>query len=187
MGVSCKKLLKFEYPHSKPHPPRPILRHSSDLHIPHPPHLGNPSQWTPQGSRPTAKSQRSKTRSSHQIQCGCSSVVDQVTSPVAESTCQVTLVGAAEAQHWKIHHSHLKVSLALQKGVAWVFGCYPVGIRHRCWSDMNPGSYSIHFNGGLGGQQHQEQPSPLCFQVFSMMSLNIYPISNLEYLCYTGH
>ena len=93
MGVSCKKLLKFEYPHSKPHPPRPILRHSSDLHIPHPPHLGSPSQWTPQGSRPTAKSQRSKTRSSHQIQCGCSSVVDQVTSLVAERTCQVTPVG----------------------------------------------------------------------------------------------
>ena len=88
-------------------------------------------------------------------------------------------MGAAETQHWKIHHGHLKVSLALQKGVAWVFGCYPVGIRHRCWSDMNPGSYSIHFNGGLGGQQHQEQPSPLCFQVFSTMSLNIYPISNL--------
>ena len=35
----------------------------------------------------------------------------------------------SEAQHWKLHHSHLVVSLALQKGVAPVSGCYPVGIR----------------------------------------------------------
>ena len=66
--------------------------------------------------------------------------------------------------------------------VAQVSGCYPVGFRRRCWSDvsyMNPSSYSIHFNRGWGGQQHQECPFPLCFQVFSMMPLNIYPISNL--------
>jgi hypothetical protein len=45
---------------------------------------------------------------------------------------------------------------------------------------VNPGSYStIHFNEGQGDQQHQEWPSPLWFQVFSTMPLNIYPISNL--------
>jgi hypothetical protein len=62
--------------------------------------------------------------------------------------------------------------------VAQVSGCYPVGIRCRCWSDVSYMS-SIHFNGGWGGQQHQERSFPLCFQVFSMTSLNIYLISNL--------
>ena len=44
---------------------------------------------------------------------------------------------------------------------------------------MNPGSYSIHINEGRGSQQYQEPPFRLCFQVFSTMPLNIYPISNL--------
>jgi hypothetical protein len=45
--------------------------------------------------------------------------VDQATSPVAESTCQVTLEGLWEVLRLragrKIHLSHLMVSLALQK------------------------------------------------------------------------
>ena len=65
------------------------------------------------------------------------------------------------------------------EGVAGVSGCYPVGVRLRCWSNVNPGSYSTHFNGGRGGQQHQECPFPLCIQVFSKIPVNIYPISNL--------
>jgi hypothetical protein len=47
---------------------------------------------------------------------------------------------------------------------------------------MNLGSYSIQFSGGWYGQQHQVWPFPLGFQVFSMMPLNIYPISNLVVL-----
>ena len=38
-------------------------------------------------------------------------------------------------------------------------GClrvYLVGVRHRCRSDVNPGSYSIHINECWGSQQHQE-------------------------------
>ena len=122
-------------------------------------------------------------------------VVDQATSPVAESTCQVTLVGLwglprlsagryTIAISWFLWPCRRVGDLELE-GVARVSGCYPVGIRHRCWSDMNPGSYSIHFNGGLGGQQHQEQPSPLCFQVFSLMPLYIYQ-SPTWYLCGTS-
>ena len=48
--------------------------------------------------------------------------MDQVISPVAENTCQVTLVGLGGGAllrlraRRKIHHSHLMVSLALQKG-----------------------------------------------------------------------
>ena len=86
------------------------------------------------------------------------------------------VVGAAEAQCQKIHHSHLMVSLALQKGVSWLSGCYPVGIRCRCLSDMsymNPGSYSIHVDRVWCGQQHQECPPPLCFPVFSRMPLSL--------------
>jgi hypothetical protein len=66
------------------------------------------------------------------------------------------------------------VILSLSGCVLRVTGCSPVGVRCRCLSDMsyvNPGSYSTHFNGGWGGQQHQEWPFPLCFQVFSMMLL----------------
>jgi hypothetical protein len=97
MGVSQRILLNFGCPHPKPHPPRPLLRHSLDLQVPHPPHLDNPSPCvsragTPQEPGPTNKSQRSKTRSGHQIQCRCSSVMDQATSSVTESTCQVTLI-----------------------------------------------------------------------------------------------
>ena len=71
-----------------------------------------------------------------------------------------------------MHHSHLMVSLDLQKRSC--SGVWMLSSWH-----MNPGSYSIHFNGSQGGQQHQEWPFPLCFQVFSTMPLNIYPISNL--------
>ena len=72
----------------------------------------------------------------------------------------------------KIHHSHLMVSLDLQKRSC--SGVWMLSSWH-----MNPGSYSIHFNGSQGGQQHHEWPSPLCFQVFSMMPLNIYLIFHL--------
>ena len=99
MGVSQRTLLNFGCPNPKPHPPRLLLGHSLDSQVPCPPHLGNPPLCVSrvglfQESRPTANFQRSKTRSGHQIQGRCSSVVDQATSPVTESTCQVTLVGA---------------------------------------------------------------------------------------------
>jgi hypothetical protein len=46
--------------------------------------------------------------------------VDQATSPVAESTCQVTLVGLwgllRLSARRKIHHSHLMVSSGLAEG-----------------------------------------------------------------------
>jgi hypothetical protein len=98
MEVSRRTPLNFGYPHPKPHPPRPLLGHGLDSQVPLPLRSGNPSPCVArveisQESMLTANLQRSKTRSGHQIQGRCSSVVDQATSPVAESTSQVTLVG----------------------------------------------------------------------------------------------
>ena len=80
--------------HPKPHPPWPLLRRSLDLQVPRPPHSGNPSPCasraaTPLKSRPTTKS-GIKVRVQPPDTMW---VVDQATSPVAGSTCQVTLVG----------------------------------------------------------------------------------------------
>jgi hypothetical protein len=96
-GVPRRTLHNFECLHPQPNPPRPLLGHSLDSQVPCPPHSDNPPFVSRVGiyqeSRPTASLERSKTRSSHQIKGGCSSVVDQAISPVDESTCQVTLVG----------------------------------------------------------------------------------------------
>lgn len=50
------------------------------------------------------------------------------------------------------------------------------------WCELQELSYSIHFNGSGAGQQHKEQPFPLCFQIFSMIPLNIHTISNLVFM-----
>ena len=74
--------------------------------------------------------------------------MDQATSPVAESTFQVTLVvfwGALKlsargkytiAISWFLWPCRRAGDLAIE-GVAQVSGCHPVGIRYRCWSDMS--------------------------------------------------
>ena len=98
MGVSQRTLLNFGCPNPKPHPPRLLLGHSLDSQVPRPTHLGHPSLCVSRvgiskKSRPTANLQISKTRSDHQIYGGRSYLVVQATSPVAEGTCQVTLVG----------------------------------------------------------------------------------------------
>ena len=85
-------------------------------------------------------------------------------------------MGAAEAQCQKIHHSHLIVFLALKKGVTWVISrLHQVQVLICC----EPRQLLPLLKQRSGGQQHQKWSSPLCFQVFSIMSLNIYPISNL--------
>jgi hypothetical protein len=147
-----------------------------DLQVPCPPHSGNPSPHvhravTPQKSRLTTKSQRSKTGSCHQIQCNMPSGWKHLPSHPGR------VVGLPRLSARRYTMAALWFLWPCRRGVAWVSDCHLVGIRCRCWSDVNPGSYFIHFYGGRGGQQHQEQSSPLCFQVFSTMSLNIYPFS----------
>jgi hypothetical protein len=142
MGVSLRTLLNFGCPHPKLHPPRLLLGYNLDSQLLCPSNLGNFSPTVSrvgisQESRPTANLQRSKTRFGHQIWGGYPSV-DQASSPVAESTCHVILVGL-----WRL--LRLRV------------GRYIIAISWFLWPCRS------RLLGCLAAIQHQEWPFPVCF------------------------